>query len=286
MLKNNAGYDLKQLFIGTEGTLGVVTRAVLRLFPQLPSKVTALCGLRSFDAAVDLLHGLQARLGGSLSAFEAMWASYFDYVLKHATGVQSPFDRDFPLYALIEVEGTDETFDGMRLEAALEAALDTELLADAVVAQSLREAQSFWKIRDSIGEVTPTLQPMLAFDVSLPVDTMARFLAQLDAELARFPDPVTNLVFGHIGDNNLHLAITTHRNRDLERLCEIVYSAVGAHGGSVSAEHGVGTLRRQYLHHSRTPAELALMRRLKATLDPRGILNAERVLPDRASPEE
>jgi FAD/FMN-containing dehydrogenase len=121
---------------------------------------------------------------------------------------------------------------------------------------------------------------MLAFDVSLPIDAMAGFLARIDAEFARWPNQVTNLVFGHIGDSNLHLAVTTHRHDGLEALCDTVYSAVGAHGGSVSAEHGVGTLRRKYLHHSRGPAELDLMRRLKAALDPHGILNAARVLPD------
>jgi FAD/FMN-containing dehydrogenase len=280
MLKNNAGYDLKQLFIGTEGTLGVVTRAVLRLFPRLPSKVTALCALPGLGEAVELLHSLQARLGGSLSAFEAMWASYFHYVLAHAAGTESPFDREFPLYVLVEVEGTDDSTERARLEAALTTALDDELILDAAIAQSERETKGFWQIRDSIGEVTPTLQPLLAFDVSLPVEAMADFLARLDADFAHSPDPVTNLVFGHIGDNNLHLAVTTHRANDLERLCDTVYSAVGAHGGSVSAEHGVGTLRRKYLHHSRNPAELALMKRLKAALDPHGILNAARVLPD------
>jgi FAD/FMN-containing dehydrogenase len=280
MLKNNAGYDLKQLFIGTEGTLGVVTRAVLRLFPQLPSKVTALCAVRSFAATVDLLHGLQARLGGSLSAFEAMWASYFDYVLAHARGVQSPFDRDYPFYVLVEIEGTDEDTDRARLESALEAALADELIADAALAQSGRETQSFWQIRDAIGEVTPTLQPMLAFDVSLNVDAMQGFLARVDADFAAFGTAVTNLVFGHLGDNNLHLAVTTHRAEDLTRLCDVVYAAVGAYGGSISAEHGVGTLRRGYLHHSRNAVELAVMRSLKAALDPRGILNAARVLPD------
>jgi FAD/FMN-containing dehydrogenase len=280
MLKNNAGYDLKHLFIGTEGTLGVVTRAVLRLYPQLPAKVTALCALRDFDATVDLLHRLQTGLGGALSAFEAMWASYFHYVLAHAPGVQSPFDREYPLYALIEIEGTDEATDRAHLTAVLERALGADTIADAAIAQSLREAQGFWKIRDSIGEVTPTLQPMLAFDVSLPIDAMAAFLARVDAEFARWPHPVTNLVFGHIGDSNLHLAVTTHRHDGLERLCGTVYAAVGAHGGSISAEHGVGTLRRQYLHHSRNAAELELMRRLKAALDPHGILNAARVLPE------
>jgi FAD/FMN-containing dehydrogenase len=279
MLKNNAGYDLKQLFIGSEGTLGVVTRAVLRLWPKLPSKVTALCALRGFDEAVALLHALQARLGGSLSAFEAMWAGYFHYVLEHMPALRSPFAERHALYALVEIEGTEHAADTARLEAALADALESGAVADAVLAQSAREAQSLWAIRDGIGDVTPTLQPLLAFDVSLPIDAMPAFLATVDAAFARFADPVTNLVFGHIGDSNLHLAVTTHHARDLGKLCEVVYGAVGEHGGSISAEHGVGTLRRDYLHHSRSAAELELMRRLKAALDPHGILNAQRVLP-------
>jgi len=280
MLKNNAGYDLKQLFIGSEGTLGVVTRAVLRLWPKLPSKVTALCALRGFDDAVALLHTLQARLGGSLSAFEAMWAGYFHYVLEHMPALRSPFEERHAIYALIEIEGTDHTADTARLEAVLGESLESGAVADAVLAQSAREAKSLWAIRDGIGDVTPTLQPLLAFDVSLPVDAMASFLDTVDAEFARFPDPVTNLVFGHIGDSNLHLAVTTHRARGLNELCDVVYEAVGRHAGSISAEHGVGTLRRDYLHHSRSAAEIEVMRRLKAALDPHGILNAGRVMSD------
>ena len=280
MLKNNAGYDLKQLFIGSEGTLGVVTRAVLRLWPKLPSKVTALCALRGFDDAVALLHTLQARLGGSLSAFEAMWAGYFHYVLEHMPALRSPFEERHAIYALIEIEGTDHPADTARLEAVLGESLESGAVADAVLAQSAREAKSLWAIRDGIGDVTPTLQPLLAFDVSLPVDAMASFLDTVDAEFARFPDPVTNLVFGHIGDSNLHLAVTTHRARGLNELCDVVYEAVGRHAGSISAEHGVGTLRRDYLHHSRSAAEIEVMRRLKAALDPHGILNAGRVMSD------
>ena len=278
MLKNNAGYDLKQLFIGTEGTLGVVTRAVLRLWPKLPSKVTALCALRGFDEAVALLHALQARLGGGLSAFEAMWASYFHYVLEHMPALRSPFAERHALYALVEIEGTEHAADTARLEAALADALESGVVVDAVLAQSAREAKSLWAIRDGIGDVTPTLQPLLAFDVSVTVDAMPAFLATVDAAFAGFPDPVTNLVFGHIGDSNLHLAVTTHRARDLAKLCDVVYEAVGRHAGSISAEHGVGTLRRDYLHHSRSTAELEVMRRLKAALDPHGILNAGRVM--------
>jgi FAD/FMN-containing dehydrogenase len=280
MLKNNTGYDLKQLFVGSEGTLGIVTRAVLRLFPRMPSKVTALCAVRDLDAAVALLHRVQAQLGGSLSAFEAMWASYFHYVLEHMPALASPFGVRHPLYALVEVEGAEDADDRDRLERALAAALEAGEIVDAAVAQSRRDTQAFWAIRDAIGEVTPTLQPMLGFDISLPIDAMTKFLARVDADLARFRHPVTNLVFGHIGDSNLHLAVTTHRRDGLDELCNLVYDAVGAHGGSVSAEHGIGIVKRKYLHHSRNAAELALMKRLKTALDPHGILNPGRVLGD------
>ena len=280
MLKNNAGYDLKQLFIGTEGTLGIVTRAVLRLFPKLPSKTTALCALRSFEDAVALLHALQARLAGSLSAFEAMWASYFHFVVERLADTRSPFGDKHALYVLVELEGTDQAVDREILTTALETALTSGLIVDAAVAQSEREARAFWAIRDGIGDVTPMLQPLCAFDVSMPIGEMRSFLSEVDRELARrFGGDVTNLIFGHIGDNNLHLAVTTRRPEDVEALCDIVYTATGAHSGSVSAEHGVGTLRREYLHHSRRPEELALMKTLKGALDPHGILNPNRVLP-------
>ncbi len=151
---------------------------------------------------------------------------------------------------------------------------------DAALARSGRERESFWKIRDGIGDITPLLQPMLAFDVSMPISEMPGFLAEVEREFETGFDEVECLLFGHIGDNNLHLAVTTGRESDFKALCDIVYAATGRHQGSVSAEHGVGTLKRSYLHESREPEELALMQRLKTSLDPLGILNPKRVVPD------
>ena len=278
MLKNNAGYDLKQLFIGTEGTLGVVTRAVLRLFPRLPGKCTALCTLESFANVVDLLREMQARMGGSLSAYEVMWASYFDYVIEHVEKLRSPFEKTYPLYALLETEGADTDDDAERFESALGSALESGVIQDAVIAQSQKDVQTFWAIRDGIAEITPALMPYASLDVSMAVAEMPGFLEEVDTALAAQFDPITNLVFGHVGDHNLHLFITTGNEGDVERILDTVYQLTGDHQGSVSAEHGIGTLKREYLHHSRSAEELELMRRLKRTLDPHGILNGGRVI--------
>ncbi|HEY5623725.1 MAG TPA: FAD-binding oxidoreductase [Gammaproteobacteria bacterium] len=278
MLKNNAGYDLKQLFIGTEGTLGVVTRAILRLYPRLPSKCTALCALESFDDGVALLRNAQKALGGSLSAYEVMWASYYDYVIEYIESLSSPFDKDYPLYALIETEGTDAASDMARFETLLGAALESGTIADAAIAQSEKDVERFWAIRDGIGEITPPLTPYASADVSLGVGDMQEFVDRIDSALKAKYDPLINLVFGHVGDNNLHLFITTGREEDIDEILGLVYEITSEYDGSISAEHGIGTLKRDYLHHSRNDAEVELMRKLKSALDPGGILNSGRVI--------
>ena len=278
MLKNNAGYDLKQLFIGTEGTLGIVTRAVLRLYPRLPSKCTALCAFQSFDNVVAVLRDIQQAAGGSLSAFEVMWSSYYDYVLDHIETLSSPFAENYPLYALIETEGTDSASDSDRFETVLGTALETGLIVDAAIAQSEKDIERFWAIRDGVGEITAPLTPYASIDVSLGIADMPAFVDRVDTLLKGRYDPITNLVFGHVGDNNLHLFITTGREEDLDDVLESVYTITGEYEGSISAEHGVGALKRDFLHYSRSDAEIQLMRTLKRALDPKGILNVGRVI--------
>ena len=279
LIKNNAGYDLKQVFIGSEGTLGVVTRAVLRLWPAMPAKTAALVAVADFPACVALLQALQGRLGGSLSAFEAMWASYFDCVIERVRTLRSPFSLQYPLYVLVQSEGTDHARDLERMETVLGELLAEGVLLDASIAQSERERETFWKIRDAIGEIKAELQPIAAFDISVPIRDIPAFLDTIGTELERRFRGITVLVFGHVGDNNLHVDATTGRREDLAGIAEIVYRAASALGGSIAAEHGVGVARRRYLHLSRAPAEIDLMRRLKTALDPQNILNPGRVIP-------
>ncbi len=279
MLKNNAGYDLKQLFVGTEGTLGVITRVVLRLVPRLSSRCTALCTAESFEHAVTLLRTVQTGLAGSISAYEVMWASYYDKVLEIVETLRSPFADSHSFYVLVETEGVDQSSDAERFESVLAGALESETITDAVIARSEGERQTFWAIRDGVGEITPALSPYVPLDVSMDIVAMPRFLEAFDRALAAELPNSLNLVFGHLGDNNLHLFVTTDHEAQNDRVVELAYGLVGECGGSISAEHGVGSLKRDFLHHSRTSREIDLMGRLKQALDPRGILNPGRVIP-------
>ena len=278
MLKNNAGFDLKHLFIGTEGTLGVVTRAVLRLFPAPLSRCTALCALADLSAVLQLLRHVNRRFGGGLSAFEVMWSDYVEYIIQHAKGVRLPFDARHALYVLIEFEGSQPDADDTLFEAALDEAMSGGMVRDAVVARSEKEMDALWKIRDGIGEVAPGLATAAHFDISVPIAAMETMVGAVKEDLAAAFGNATQLTFGHLGDSNLHLVTTTGRAQDQERLYEIVYRRVGEFRGSVSAEHGIGMVKKKYLSLSRSASEIELMRKLKLLLDPKGILNPGRVI--------
>ena len=277
MLKNNAGYDLKQLFIGTEGTLGIVTKAVLRLYPRPASKCTALCGCESFGKVVELLHQSMSQLAG-LSTFEVMWSNYLDYVVEQLPGLRSPFDQAHPFYVLIESEGATEQENARQFETVLADALERGILMDVAVAQSLQDAESFWGIRDGVADIPALLDEAVTFDVSVPISDMGAFVRDTDAALAKLQGPIDNLVFGHVGDNNLHFLVLTHGRTSHQSVTDAVYGTVKQYDGSVSAEHGIGILRKPYLGYSRTDEEISLMRKLKQTMDPKGILNPGRVI--------
>jgi len=280
MLKNNAGYDLKQLFIGTEGTLGVVTRAVLRLRPALKSRNSAFVAVEHYDRIPKLLHRLGAELGGALSAFEVMWADFYDTVTADPERHNAPFPADYPYYVLVESRGGDQVSDDARFQAALAAALESELIADAVIAGSVAQRQAMWAIRDDIDGLFEKLDPIMAFDVSLPIGDAETYAANVNRRLAkRWPDTFRGTSFGHLGDGNLHFLLTVGSREESEQraVMDIVYEELGPFGGSISAEHGIGLEKRDYLGHSRSDVEITLMRSLKSALDPTGILNPGKV---------
>jgi FAD/FMN-containing dehydrogenase len=277
VMKNNAGYDLNQLFIGSEGTLGIVTRAVLRLHARPQSKSTALIATPGYEATVKLLRRLQASLG-EVSAFEAMWPEFYRFVAKHPAAGAKPLGDDHPFYALTEFHGSEPERDSARLEECLGAAIEAGEVIDALIAQSEREARSFWRIRE--GEALDRLPYLINFDVSAPTGQLGALAGRLTAALtARWPEGQF-YVYGHVGDGNIHLSAWAGETLEsvAHEMDEIVYGEVRRIGGSISAEHGIGTLKRAYLGHTRSPAEIEVMRRIKAALDPKGILNPGKVI--------
>lgn len=277
MIKNNTGYDLKQFFIGAEGTLGVITRAVLRLHPAPRARATTLVALADFDAALALLGRLQARFPGAVAAFELMWRDFVETSLRWQS-LREPFETVVPFAALVDVVGDDEA--GLRdaLEEVLASAMEAGFAADAAIAQSQAQAQAFWKIREATAELPVHMHPPINLDVSLPMREIGRFAEVCRAAFdARWPSH-HSLFFGHIGDSNLH--ITTDGRSiggEADELERIVYAQVAAFGGSVSAEHGIGLHKKPHLGASRTPVELAVMRAIKRALDPHQLLNPGKV---------
>lgn len=282
MLKNNASYDLKHLFIGSEGTLGVVTRAVLRLHPLPVSTCTAWCTLPGYDAVVAFLRHAQTQLGGMLSAFEVMWPDFYDLVTQRVPDRRAPIPHGSSLYVLLEAEGNDQQGDMERFSAMLESALERGWVEDASIAQSLKEREEFWRVRDAVSEFPLMWSPYCGYDVSLPIGRIGEFVERLQEKLrARFPG-CEHVHFGHIGDSNLHVGV--HLAAKWGPFPEpefdaCVYTLLREYGGSVSAEHGIGTHKMAYLGYSRTPEEMAVMTSLKNALDPLKLLNPGKVLP-------
>ncbi len=283
--KDNTGYDLKNLFIGAEGTLGVITAAVLRLVPKPRSVETAYAAVPSPQAAVDLLGLAIERTSDGVTSFEMMARHGVEAVIEHDSVSRNPLERPYPWYVLIELSSQART--GLRetMEEILSQGMERRLVLDATIADSLEQAKAFWRIRELFGEVQRHIGASIKHDVSVPVAAVPAFIEEADAAVAKFIPGCRSLQFGHVGDGNIHYNVMQPPGVDgkafLARWDEVnavVFAVVKKLGGSISAEHGVGVIKRDILPQYKDPVALELMRGIKHLLDPNGILNPGKVL--------
>jgi FAD/FMN-containing dehydrogenase len=283
--KDNTGYDLKNLFIGAEGTLGIITAAVLRLVPRPRSVETAFAGVASAEAALELLGLAQERSGGDVTSFEIMTRRGIELVLEHAAGCRDPLAAPHDWYVLIEL--SSQRREGLRgvLEEILAQALERGIVLDATIADSLEQAKAFWRIREMFGEVQRHAGGSIKHDVSVPVAAVPAFIREANAAVTALIPGARPLPFGHLGDGNIHYNVTqpigADKEKYLKRWDEVnaaVFAVVKKYGGSISAEHGIGVMKRDVLPSVKDPVALDLMRSLKALLDPKNILNPGKVL--------
>jgi FAD/FMN-containing dehydrogenase len=283
--KDNTGYDLKHLFIGAEGTLGIVTAAVLKLFPAPQVRATALAAVADVAAAVRLLRDLRSALGDRLVGFELVSALSLALSRKHQPALPDPLPGH-PWYALVQADDcTADSRLATQLETALAAAIESGNATDAVIAQSDTEAHELWTLRENIAEAQRREGPNIKHDISVPVSAIPRFLDEAAAALTEALPGLRFVTFGHLGDGNLHYNLAAPEGTAAEvfmanttRANRIVHDLVNAHGGSISAEHGIGQLKCAELTRYKSAVELDLMRAIKAALDPRGILNPGKVI--------
>jgi FAD/FMN-containing dehydrogenase len=281
LIKNNTGYDLRQLFIGSEGTLGVITRLVLRLREKPTTENTAFVALESFASVAQFLKHMDRSLGGTLSSFEVMWQPFYRLVTTAPAKGRPPIAQDYPFYVLVEGQGADRELDTQRFNAAMESAFESGLIVDAAIAQSEADSASFWALRDDVEQVLHGGLPVI-FDISLPIGEMEGFAARLEEALPREIGADHRLfIFGHLGDGNLHVAVQVKPAAYMAsrpKIEALVYRGLESFRGAVSAEHGIGLEKKPWLSVSRSENELNVMRALKAALDPKNVLNPGKLL--------
>ncbi len=280
MIKNNSGYDLRHLLIGSEGTLAVITRVVLRLRPKPTATATAWCGLPDFESVTTLLSRAQASLAAGVSAFEVMWAGYHDAVIANLNTLRAPLADAHLFYVLLESVGADPARHNDAFEEFLGAMLEAGVVTDAAIATNEAHARDFWAIRDAPGEYQRFIPDHAAYDVSFSIAQAGDAAQRCEARLReRWPDALV-MTYGHLGDGNIHIVVDVpgmgkHDHDDIDR---VIYDVTREFNGSISAEHGIGTKKRDYLPQSRREADIAAMRAIKTALDPLGILNPGKVV--------
>lgn len=282
--KDNTGYDLRDLFVGSEGTLGIITAATFKMFPRPRAIETAFIGLNSPDDALKLLTIAQEHAVGSITSVELMTELVIDFCVRHIPGTRDPLPGRHPWYVLLELSSSGA---GLRstIEAILANALQRNLISDAVIAESLEHRSAFWRLRDSVSPAQKPEGGSIKHDISVPVSAVPAFIAEADAAVAKLIPGARPVPFGHLGDGNIHYNVSQPIGADkgafLARWYEVsdlVHAIVRRHGGSISAEHGIGAMKRDELPRVKDPVAMELMRTLKRTLDPNGILNPGKLL--------
>jgi len=286
--KDNTGYDLKDLFIGAEGTLGIITAAVLKLFPLPAARATAFLAVPEPAAALELLNAAKAGAGGTLTTFELMPRIGLEFVLRHAAGARDPLSEPSPWYVLMEVSAQSAAGLDDAVEAFLGEALEKGIVTDAALAGSLTQRADFWKLREMMSEVQTYEGGSIKHDVSVPVHAQPEFLKRAIAVVEAMVPGCRPVPFGHLGDGNIHFNVSQPVGADkaayLARWVEMneaVHAIVTELHGSISAEHGIGRLKRDLLPGVKDPVELDLMRAIKQTLDPKGVLNPGAMVPSK-----
>ena len=286
LTKDNTGYDLKDLLIGAEGTLGIITAAVLKLFPMPAERATALVSLEKIDAALELLKLADTTAGRGLTAFEFIPRIAMDFVTRHVVATRDPFAARYPWYVLLEISGAREDGTAEReMEAVLTAASEASLIVDAVIASSIGQAKDLWRLRESISEAQKPEGGNIKHDISVPVASIPEFIARANVAVERVCPGARPIALGHFGDGNVHYNIAQPPGMDKtkflamwETMGRAVHDLVAEMDGSISAEHGIGRLKRDSLARYKSPVELALMRGIKNVFDPKGIMNPGKVL--------
>lgn len=280
IIKDNSAFDLKQLFIGSEGTLGIVTKAVLKLVEAPQSRVSAFVGFNEYDKVVGFLRYMDSRLAGTLSGFELIWNRTYRAMTAPPAGVKPLLPYDYKYYVLLEGLGSDPENDQKRLEELLEYALEESMILDANIAQGASDLAWFWKMREDVDVLVSQCSNDQHFDISLPIPVIGNFIEKVVAKLQQIPDVELVLPFGHMADGNIHFVIGKRiESKELiKQINDVIYLPLQEVGGSISAEHGIGVHKKAYLHLSRSAAEIQLMKTLKKTMDPNGILNPGKVL--------
>lgn len=283
--KDNTGYDLKQLFIGGEGTLGVITGAALKLYPRPRERSTVFAGLASPEKALALLSRAQGASGGNVTSFELMSRFSISLVLKHIPNTRDPLAAEYPWYALVEFSSGRQGALREEVEAILSDALDGEEILDATIAENEAQAAAFWHMRHSMSEAMRPEGGQAKYDVSVPVESVPAFLKDAGAVVERACPGARIIAFGHMGDGNIHYDVLQPTGGDRaafdraqDAVERAVYDVIDRHRGSISAEHGVGLARRDDIARRKQPAEIAMMRAIKAALDPQGLMNPGKMI--------